>query len=547
VLLARPLPAFLGPILGPLEANALLLLNVLVGTTIAIALAKGLMYFYQQLSVSAVGQRVVADIRFDLYNHLQRLSFSFHDRRRTGDLLTRLTSDMYILRDIIVSIPIEAAGQALLVLGMVVVMFAMDARLTFLSLLVLPCLVVLVRTYQRPMKQAIRKQRQREGHLASLATEVLGAIKVVQGFRREQFEAERFKAQNKRSLRSGLRAARLEAKFRWGAELSVAGVTALVLTVAVRQVLAGSLSPGDILVFVAYLQAFTRPLRKISSMTERMARGAAAGERVLELFSITSTVRDHPGAIKAPRLRGEIRFENVQFAYERTHPVLIDLSLYIRPGERIAIVGPTGSGKTTLVSLIPRFYDVTAGRVCLDGYDVRDFTISSLRKRINLVFQESVLFATTIAENIGYGKSDATPTDIINAAKAAGIHEIISQLPNGYETVIGERGGTLSGGQRQCVAIARAFIKDAPVVILDEPTGGLDSRSSSPVVRALGRLMEDRTVLMISHQLYTLREANRIIVLEGGRIAEEGTHTDLLGRKGLYHDLHELQVPETIV
>ncbi len=541
VLLERPISAFLAPVLTHVAADRFHLLYVLVTAIVLIAVARSILYFYRGLLKASVGQQAVADIRLDLYSHIQHLSFSFHERRRTGDILARLTTDIRVLRNILIALPLSVTGELFLVVGMVTVMFLMDWRLTVIALIVLPGVALSVRMYQRPMKQAIRKQREREGHLATMAAEVLGAYKVVQSFTRERYEIERFSSQNKRSLRSGLRAARLEAKLNWAAELIVATATALVLAVAVRRVLAGALSPGDLLVFVAYLRSFYRPLRRISRTAEQAARGTASGERVLEMLEKRSTVQDRLGAVLAPRFHGEIAYEGVSFWYGKGTPVLSDITLHIEPGECVAIVGATGAGKTTLVSLIPRFYDPTRGRVCIDGRDVRDFTLLSLRQQISLVFQEAVLFATTIAENIGHGKPDATIEEIVKAAELAGIHSIIEALPEGYNTVIGERGGTLSGGQRQCVAIARAIIRNPAIVILDEPTVGLDSQSAALVMEALRRLMKGRTVIIISHQLRSVQNADRLIVLDGGRIVEEGTHSTLLALDGLYHQLQVLQ------
>jgi ABC-type multidrug transport system fused ATPase/permease subunit len=483
-------------------------------------------------------------MRLDLYGHLQQLSFRFHDRRRTGDMITRLTSDIRFLRDVFISLPLAMMSELFLVAGMLVVMFLMDWSLTLLALVTLPGLALMLRMYQRPMRKAIRRQREREGEIASIATEVLGAIKVVQGFRREQHEIDRFSVTNKRSLRTGLKAARLEAKLRWSAEVTVAIVTAVVIGVAARRVLTGALSPGDLIVFVSYLRTFNRPLRRVSRMAERAARGAVAGERVLKMLQIEPGVRDAKDAVAGGRLRGEIRFERASMSHRKNVPVLSEIDLTIESGERVALVGPTGAGKSTLASLIPRFYDVTDGRVMVDGRDVREYTLASLRESIALVFQEPILFSTSIAENIRYGKPDADMDEIVDTARKVGIHDIVSRLSDGYETVIGERGSTLSGGERQAIAIARAVIKDAPIVILDEPGVGLDSRSAALVMGAIARLMESRTVVLISHQFSSIQNVDRIVVLDGGRIADSGTHEALLERNHLYRTFQRLQVGE---
>jgi ATP-binding cassette, subfamily B, bacterial len=540
VLLQQPLPELLQGILGSIATDRIRLLHLVIALVVLFAVVRGLLYFYQQLLAARVGQCATAAMRIALYSNLQRLSFAFHDRRRTGDVLTRLTSDIRLLRDIFVALPLSLTSELLLIIGMIVVMALMDWSLTLLALMIIPALAVMLRLYQKPMRAAIRRQREREGDIASIAAEVLGAIRVVQGFRREQHEIDRFSVENKRSIRTGLKAARLEARFRWHAEITVAVVTALVLGVATRRALAGALSPGDLIVFVAYLRTFNRPLRRVSRMAERSARGVAAGERVLELLAEEPDVEDHRGAMRAPRFRGEIRFDEVSFSHRRVS-ALRGVSLAIAPGERVAIVGPTGAGKTTLASLIPRFYDPAAGRVLIDGRDVREYKLGSVRDRVSLVFQEPVLFATTVADNIGYGKPDAGAEEIVRAATLAGLHPIISGLADGYDTVLGERGARLSGGERQCVAIARAAIKEAPIVILDEPLSGLDSRSADLVLRALRGIMQGRTVIMISHHLACLREMDRIVVLDRGQVVEEGTYPDLVRGGGLFSQLIQLQ------
>ncbi len=534
IFLNQPLPIILSPVLGTFAGKPFLFLNILILAIIMIALIRGVFYYYQRLLTSRAGQQISASVRVGLYSHLQSLSFNFHDRRRTGDLLSRLTTDIRILREILISLPLTIVTELCLMLGMLTVMFIMDWQLSLIALAAVPMLVLLLKKYQLPMKSAIRKQRKQEGHLASIASEVLGAIKIVQGFHQEHSEVERFTTHNKSSLRSGLRAARLEAKFKWASELAVALVTAIVLGVAARRVLSGVLSPGDILVFVAYLKTFNRPLRRISRLSERAARGTASGERILNILRIEPSIRDGVNAVRARRVQGEVTCKDVSFKYRNGPIVLTDISFHINSGERVAITGPTGCGKSTLASLLPRFYDPVKGAVLVDGKDIQNFTISSLRRNISLVFQEPVLFATTIAENIAYGKPDASREEIKNAAKRARIHEVIEALPEKYETVLGERGGTISGGQRQCVSIARAIIKNTPIVILDEPTSGLDSQSAELVMGALRELMQGKTIIIISHQIETISNVDRVLVLQRGSLIHEGTPENILSDYGPY-------------
>jgi ATP-binding cassette, subfamily B, bacterial len=544
VLLHRKIPHVLRGLLHPFENRPIALLNVLLVAIIVLAMGRGLVYYFQKLLASRVGQGMAADLRLDLYKHLQHLSFRFHDRRRTGDLIARLIGDIRYLRDIFVGMPIAMAEEGFLMAGMMVVMFLMDWQLTALALISLPGVGVLLRIYQKPLRAAILRQREREGEIASMASEVLGAIKVVQGFGREREEIARFTVENKRSLRTGLKSSRLEAKLRWTSEITVSAVTALVIGVAARRALSGALSPGDLLVFMAYMRTFSRPIRRVSGTAERAARGAAAGERIFRLLDTPPSIVEQPGAKRMKRIQGSITFENVVMRYGKGEAVLRDVNLRIQPGERVALLGPTGSGKTSLVSLIPRFYDPAEGRVLVDGVDVREMTLASLREGIALVFQEPVLFATSIAENIRYGQPGASIEDIIATAREAGIHRIVSALPEGYDTELGERGGTLSGGQRQAVAIARALIKNAPVVILDEPTTGLDHDSAQLVVSALDRLMEGRTVILISHQMETVHGMDRVVMLDHGRIVGEGAHDRMLSRSQLYRSFHGLKTEE---
>ncbi len=399
----------------------------------------------------------------------------------------------------------------------------------------------MVRRYRRPMKQAIRQQRKREGQLATVAGEALGAIRVVQGFRREGDEIDRFGGANRADRKAGVRAARYEAKLRWSSDVAIAVVTAGVVLLASRRILSGSLSVGDLIVFIAYLGLFTRPLRSISRVTMALVRATSAGERILQILDLRSTVTERPDAINVHRVRGDIAFEGVSFAYKDDEPVLTDVNLRIAAGEHVALIGPTGAGKSTTVNLIPRFYDPTQGRVCLDGRDIREYSLDSLRGQLSLVFQEPILFATTIAENIAYGKPAATMEEVVEAARRVKVDGVIDRLSDGYETVIGERGGTLSGGQRQCIAIARAMIRDTPIVILDELTVGPDKASAARVTRALEQLIEGRTVVMISHDLNTSIEVDRVVAFEGGAIVDVGAD-DLMLRHARLSDPPELEL-----
>lgn len=536
VLLDQPLPAGL-QFLEQWADGQQELLALLVGAIVLFALSSGFFYYWQNVLSSHLGQHVVAGMRLDLYRHLQELDFTFHDRRRTGDMLVRLTADIRLLRNALVKIPLELSENTLLMVGMATVMFVMDWRLALLSMTVLPLLVMLVGRYRKPMKAAIRKQRHQQGDMATTAADSLGAYRTVQGFGLQKHEVGRFGSANKKDLKQGVKAARLEAKLRWSSDLAVGLITAVVIGVAAQRILSGALLPGDIIVFMTYLKGFSRPLRRVSRTTERISRTTAAGERIFDLFDTEPAVKNLPGARKVSRVQGSISFERASLRHGRAPWSLRRVDLHVEVGERLGIVGPTGSGKSSLVSLVPRFYDATEGRVMIDGMDVRSFTLESLRSQVALVFQESVLFAASIADNIVLGRPQASRGEVVEAARRVGIHELILSLEDGYDTVVGERGGTLSGGQRQCIAIARALLRDSPIVILDEPTTGLDQRAAAFVLAALRELMEGRTVLMISHDLHRLRDADRIVVLEKGRLVQEGRYEELADRAGLFREL----------
>ncbi len=538
VLLGQPLET--GPeIFRDPERGREWLLYALAAAILAAAGIRGLFYYRQKLAMAELGISVVAELRLDLYRHVQSLSLDYHDRRRTGDTIVRLTSDIRILRDSFVSLPLELAEAVLLMAGMAVVMLIMDWQLALIALTLVPVLYILVRRYRGPMAQAAKEQRKREGNLATFASEALSAIKVVQGLRQEEAEVKKFGSTNRKSQRTEIKLARYEAKLRWGTEVAVATATSAVVLFASVRVIQGQMSPGDLIILITYLRIFARPMRRMSGVAKRMIRASAAGARVLEVLNTESTVADKPDAVEAPAFRGEIRFENVTLSYRGGPPVLSDVSFTVNPGETVAVVGPTGSGKSSLLSLIPRFYDPTSGCVTVDGGDVRDFTLSSLRRQVSFVFQEPVLFAASLAENIAYGKAGATQEEIEAAARRAGIEGVIANLPDGYDTILGERGATLSGGQRQCVTIARAIIRDTPIVLMDEITTGLDAESANLVLGALESLTAGRTVLVISHDLESVRNADRILVLQNGRQVEADTYDALIEQRGLFHDLQK--------
>jgi ABC-type multidrug transport system fused ATPase/permease subunit len=539
VLIGVPLRTGLAWLDGWLADDRMRILVAAVLSILALAAIRGVLYYHQAFLVSRVGQAVVMQLRRRLFAHLQRLSLGFHARSSTGDLLTRLTGDIAMLRDLMVGTLLSVITETVIIVGYLAVMFLMEWRLALAAVLVVPVLFATLTIYASRIRDAASKQRRREGELAARLQQVLAGIHVVQSFAREDVEDERLRRLNDRSLRSGLKATRLEAQLNRSIELTLAVATAVTLGVGSIQVIDGRLTPGELIVFAAYMQGFQRPLRRISRVTERASKAASCLERVTDVLDRHPDVRD--GSRPAPALSGELRFERVDFGYAGGPLVLRGIDLFVPAGGRVAIVGPTGAGKSTLLALVQRLYDPVRGRVMVDGLDMRDLALRSLRDQVSIVPQDGMLFSGTIRENIAYGRLAASDADIAAAARAAYIHDFVDGLPDGYETQVGERGVTLSGGQRQRLAIARAIVKDAPIVLLDEPTTGLDAEAEDAVMLALENLLAGRTALVIAHRLGTIRRADEIVVLDRGRIVERGTHAALMRADALYGDLWNRQ------
>jgi ATP-binding cassette subfamily B protein len=511
---------------------------------LAIAVIGALCSYAQKSLTTTVGQWVLHDLRQTLYFNMQRLSLAYHDQHRTGDLISRVTGDIDSIQSFITSGLLGALINSMTLVGMVGVMLYINWRFTLIALSVAPVLALVVFKYTRQIKQASREARKKEGEIVSVVQEVLSSMRVVKAFAREDYEQRRLEEESLESLEIALRARSLKAKLPPMVDVIVACGTCLVLWFGARLVLAGSLSAGSLVVFILYLGKMYKPMQELSKLTDAYSKAAIGYERIREVLEMDHAVTDLPGARKAPRFDGEIEFDSVNFSYNSDRQILTNVSFRIEPGQVAALVGPTGAGKTTIISLIPRFYDPTSGVVKIDGVDVRNFRPKSLRRQISFVLQESVLFHGPIWQNIAYGKPDASRTEILRAAELANASEFIDKMPAGYDTLVGERGVTLSGGQRQRIAIARAVIRDTPIVILDEPTTGLDAESEKLVFEALDRMMEHKTAIVIAHRLSTIQKADVILVLRDGRIIESGKHQELLKSGGLYSELYELQFQE---
>jgi ATP-binding cassette, subfamily B, bacterial len=507
--------------------------------------AIGAICSYAQKSLTTkVGQWVMHDLRQRLYFHIQRLSLPYHDQTRTGDLISRVTSDIDAIQSFISSELLDALINVLTLVGMVAVMFYINWRFTLIALAVAPVLAAVVYRYTRRIKKAAREVRKKEGEIVSVIQEVLSSIRVVKAFAREDYEQRRLQEQSLEAVEIALRARSLKARLAPLVAMIVASGTSLVLWFGARMVMAGSLSAGSLIIFIFYLGKMYKPMQDLSKMTDAYSKAAVGYERIREVLDTYPDVTDVPGATTAKRLKGEIEFVHVNFSYEPNRPLLKDVNFKVEPGQVAALVGPTGAGKTTIISLIPRFYNPTSGMIKIDGYDALRFTQKSLRQQMSFVLQETVLFHAPIWHNIAYGKPGATRSEILRAAELANASEFIEKMPEGYDTLVGERGVTLSGGQRQRIAIARAVIRNTPILILDEPSSGLDAGSEKLVFDALDRLMKDRTTIVIAHRLSTIRSADVIFVVKDGQIIERGTHEELLKSGGLYSELYELQFSE---
>lgn len=517
------------------------LLGVLVLCFAAIAVLRSLLRHKRAQLTAGVSEKVLASIRSRLYSHILRLSRSSHDRHRSGDLLTRLTRDTGFLTKLLVESFFDISDNLLPLLGMVTVMLWMDWQLTLVALAISPFLLLAVVRFKGPVKGATTRQRNREGQITSVISETLSAISVVQAFNREGYEDERFFGQNKARMKESLEAERLTVKFDRLIDLILAAGSCVVLWLGAKKVLAGVLTPGDLLVFTAYLSRVYGLIARLTNLTIQISNATVSGERVVALLETEPAIREAPGAVVAPLFRGGIAFEEVEFGYRHGQPVIKGVSFVAKPGQVVALVGSSGAGKSTIANLLLRFYDPVRGRILLDGTDILGYTLVSLREQIAVVLQESILFATTIRENIAYGKLGASWDEIVAAARAANAHDFIMELEKGYDTILGERGGTISGGQKQRVAIARAIIRDAPILILDEPMAGLDVESEAVVRDALKCLMTGRTCLLITHDLEAVADADLILTLEDGKIVEQGTHGKLLSGRSRYRELIDRQ------
>lgn len=488
-----------------------------------------------------VAQYIADDLRKKMYHHLQHLSLSYYDSHQTGKLLSTITTDVSTVQDFASSTLLNILVDALTIAGMIGIMFYLDSDFTLVALAVAPFLLLFVARFKKTMKKATHEVRKDQSNMFVVLQKGLESIRAVNAFGRQDYEEDRLKKVSDETVHAALKAKKVKSVISPVVAITVATCTAFVLWRGAHLVLNGVMTVGALTVFLWYMSKFFSPVQDLAKMTSTIAQTSVALERIQSILETNAITPEKANAICPQKIEGEIFFENVSFAYNTDSPLIKNFNLKIEYGQRIGICGHTGSGKSTIVGLIARFYDPVSGRILIDGTDISDFTIVGLRNQLGFVMQDTVLFYGSIMENIAYGKPDATEEEIIEAAKLAHADEFISKMPHGYQTLVGERGVTLSGGQKQRIGIARALIRNSPILILDEPTSSLDSESEKVVMKALENLMSGRTVIIIAHRLTTIRDADKIVVLDNGVIAESGTHEELLQKGNIYADLYHTQ------
>ncbi len=534
ILLDKPLPAVLAPVDGLLAQGDATALLVMAASIALIALLAGACAYVQVHATAKVGHYITWRLRSALFAHLQRLSLGFHHRARSGELITKVASDTNLLRDVFAEWALTFTAHGLTLIAMLAVMFALNTTLALVVSTTLPPMLFVIYVLNRRVKASVRAQRRYEGAMAARLGEVLSTISLVRAFGREQIEAQRFREEITGNFEAGVRTARSTGAITRAIVLIGALGTAVTVYVGARQVVSGALTPGELLIFMAYVSSLFKPVKDLGRLSAKFSRAAVSAGRISDILSIAPEPDDAPDALTLRQCSGEIVFDNVSFAYDDGQPVLHRVNLRIGAGERVALVGPSGAGKSTLMALLLRLYEPTEGRILVDGVDIRRYRRESLRQQIGIVLQETVLFGVSVRENIAYGCPDATDAAIETAAQAARAHEFIVDLPEGYDTELGERGATLSGGQRQRICLARALVKQPSILIMDEPTSAVDAISARLMHESVALRHAGKTLLVIAHDYADMNRYDRVVVLEHGRVVESGPHDALLAQQGTY-------------
>jgi ABC-type multidrug transport system fused ATPase/permease subunit len=530
-------------LIGPmLEGGSKVHIAVLAATAfVLIAVLNAIASYVDNYYTESVGQWVAHDLRMRTYHHLQRLSLGYYSTHETGAILSTLTTDIQTIQGFASSSTLSILVDMLTIICMLGLMFWLNWDFTLIAIAVTPFLLLFVSRFKKAVKAATHEVRKEQSQIVAVAQQGLESMQVVKAFGQEKAEEKLLYNVSEATVGAALKARSIKALLSPVVNVTVAICTAIVLWRGAILILAGTMTVGELTVYLAYLARFFKPVKDLATTTNAVAQVTVGVERVRTILDADLIIPDDPNGLEPETLNGEIEFDHIAFGYDPAHPVLTDLSLKIKPGQFVGIVGPTGSGKSTFVSLIPRFYDVQAGKVHIDGHDVRTYKLKHLRNQIGYVLQDTILFRGTIFENIAFGRPGATKEEVIAAAKLANAHGFISAMPLGYDTPVGERGLTLSGGQRQRIGIARVMIRNSPILLLDEPTAALDSESEKLVIDALEKLMKGKTVIAIAHRLSTIRDADQIVVIQGGGVAESGTHDELMAKNGLYAELHRTQ------
>ena len=516
-------------------------LNLICVGVIVIFFARGFFYYGQSYLISHVGQRIVLDIRNALFSKFQRLPIAYFDRHQTGEVMSYITNDVATVQNALVDKLIDIVTEGAIFIGSLVMMFMLDWRLSLMTLVTVPLVGVSMKVFGRMIRRSGAEIQSRLSDFTAMMQESLSAERVVKAFGRERYEIDRYYEQNEQTFAASMQNVRLTSILTPTIEFIAALAATALIWVGGKEVVDGRITAGTLVAFLTYAVNMSNPLKRLSRAYAGIQQALAGADRVFGILDMEEPISDRPGAILLPSAEGHVCVEDVTFSYKEGVPALSHVSLAAKPGQMIAFVGPSGAGKSTIANLIPRFYDVDSGAIFVDGHDIRDLTLESLRAQIGIVPQETMLFSTTVRENIRYGRLDATDEEIEAAARDANAHEFIMELPEGYDTQIGERGLMLSGGQRQRIAIARAILKDPKILILDEATSALDTESEKIVQAALDRLMIGRTAFVIAHRLSTIFGADQIYVIDHGTVREHGTHEELLAAKGLYAELYALQ------